>query len=256
MAEIKALFFDQDGVIADTERDGHRVAFNETFKHFGVPLQWSEDYYHTMLQIGGGKERMLHDIRKHKLYTDDPDEKVQALVQEMHLYKTGLFIRRIRERRIPLRPGIDRIMRQVNQLGLVLGICTTSTEEAANAIRENLLGHIRLDFLLAGDCVSRKKPDPEIYLKALDKARIRPEEGLVFEDSRVGVEAATAAGLSVIATVNGYTKDEDLQKAEWVVTSLGDSGEKSFFMRGDPCIATGGQIELEPLLDYFRRRRP
>lgn len=251
MSNIKAVFFDQDGVIIDTERDGHRVAFNETFKAMGFDVYWDEEYYHELLQIGGGKERMKHHLKTRGFGKEVKPEEVDELIKAMHKYKTSRFIELIESGSLPLRPGIHRFMQEIMQAGLVLGICTTSNERAAHAIAYNILSDIRFDFVLAGDVVSKKKPDPEIYNLALEKTGLKPEECLVIEDSRNGVLAATAAGMYVVATTNHYTEREDLSPADLIVTSLGDpDGERGVMTKGN-LPAYEGVLHLDMLLDYF-----
>ncbi|NLG70670.1 MAG: HAD-IA family hydrolase, partial [Chloroflexi bacterium] len=186
MSKIKAVFFDQDGVIIDTERDGHRVAFNDTFRKMGFDVEWDEDYYHELLQIGGGKERMKHHLHTRGFGREIKPEEEDELIREMHRIKTSRFIELIESGTLPLRPGVLRIMKEIMDAGLILGICTTSNERAAQAIAYGMLKDIRFDFVLAGDVVSKKKPDPEIYNLALSKTGLQPDECLVIEDSRNG----------------------------------------------------------------------
>ncbi len=253
MAEIKAVFFDQDGVIIDTERDGHRVAFNETFKEMGFDVEWDVEYYHELLQVGGGKERMKHHLHTRGFGKEVKPEEEDQLIREMHKRKTSRFVELIESGKLPLRPGVHRFMQEVMQAGLILGICTTSNERAAQAIAYRILKDIHFDFVLAGDIVSKKKPDPEIYHLALSKTGLKPEECLVIEDSRNGVLAAKAAGMHVVATTNHYTENEDLSDADLIVTCLGDpQGEKGVMTRGD-LSGYDGVLHLEPLMAYFAK---
>ncbi len=226
---LKALFFDQDGVIVDTERDGHRVAFNLTFKEFGLDVFWDEEYYHQLLQVGGGKERMRHHYEKHGFGREVED--IDELIRQMHKRKTDVFIGLIEDGKLPLRPGVHRLMREARDAGLTLAVCTTSNERSAAAITGGLLADIPFDFILAGDVVTHKKPDPEIYNMALEKSGLRPEQCVVIEDSHIGTQAARAAGCRVVATVNGYTREEDMSAADLVVSSLGEPEAPSELIR-------------------------
>ena len=251
MAQIKALFFDQDGVIIDTERDGHRVSFNETFKEMDYNVYWDEDYYHELLQIPGGKERMKHHLHTRGFGKEVKPEDEDELIKTMHKRKTTLFIELIESGRLPLRPGIHRFMKEAMDAGLILGVCTTSNERAAHAIAFNILNDIKFEFVLAGDIVSKKKPDPEIYNLALSKTGLKPEECLVIEDSEKGIAAAKAAGMHVVATSNGYTEKEDLSDADLIVTCLGDAaGERGSMTKG---VIKGydGVVHIDQLLEYF-----
>lgn len=251
MAQIKAIFFDQDGVIIDTERDGHRVAFNETFKEMGFDVYWDEEYYHELLQVGGGKERMKHHLHTRGFGKDIKPEEEDALIQQMHQRKTTRFVELIDSGKLPLRPGVHRFMKEGMQAGLILGICTTSNERAAQAIAYTILKDIHFDFVLAGDIVKKKKPDPEIYTLALSKTGLKADECLVIEDSSNGVIAAKAAGMHVVATTNPYTEKEDLSKADLIVTSLGDEhGERGTMIKGS-LPGYDGVLHVNQLIGYF-----
>ncbi len=254
MAEIKALIFDQDGVIIDTERDGHRVAFNQTFKEFGYGFQWDVEKYHELLRVAGGKERMRHYLHTEGFSVEVKPEEEDELIKRMHKRKTAIFIELIESGQLPLRPGVKRLMKEAMEAGLTLGICTTSNERTARAIAYNILKEMEFDFVLAGDVVSKKKPDPEIYNLALQKWGLKPEECIVIEDSRNGVLAAKAAGMHVAATTNIYTEREDLSEADIVVTSLGDpDGEKGELKQGGEGLDYDGVLRLDQLIEYFSK---
>ncbi len=252
MAEIKAVFFDQDGVIIDTERDGHRVAFNQTFKEFGYDFSWSVEEYHELLQVAGGKERMRHYLHTEGFAAEVKPEDEDQLIREMHKKKTETFVGLIESGKLPLRPGIKRLMKEAMDAGLRLGVCTTSNERAAWAVAHGILKEIEFEFVLAGDVVSKKKPDPEIYNLALQKTGLQPEECIVIEDSRNGVLAAKAAGMHVVATTNVYTENEDLSEADIIVTTLGDpDSEKGVLKRGGEGLEYDGVLRLGQLIEYF-----
>lgn len=223
---IKGFFFDIDGVVVDTERDGHRVAFNLAFNEFGYSFQWDVHTYHSLLQVAGGKERIRHYLRQSGVTKGMDNAEEDALVRALHKRKTEIFIGLIEDGGLPLRPGVWRVMHEINGLGLILGICTTSNEKAASTIVKRLLSGIKIDFVLAGDIVKRKKPDPEIYLIALEKTKLRAGDCVCVEDSRNGVEAAKFAGLNVLATTNEYTEREDLSSADIIVDGLGEPASR------------------------------
>jgi HAD superfamily hydrolase (TIGR01509 family) len=253
MTGLLAVFFDLDGVIVDTERDGHRVAFNLAFKEYGFDDQWDVDYYHELLRIGGGKERMRHHWETRGFSRPVAAEKIDSLVREMHKRKTEIFVDLIEKGELPLRPGVHRFMQEVEQRGLKLGVCTTSNEKAAEAIIETLLPDIRFEIVLAGDIVQRKKPDPEVYTLALSRMKLEPGEAFVIEDSRNGVMAAAGAGLRVVATTNEYTENEDLSYADIIVTCLGDpDGEKGRLVKGN--LPFDGVLHLSDVEGYFSRK--
>lgn len=251
MSNIKAVFFDQDGVIIDTERDGHRVSFNMTFKEFGFTDEWSVDYYHELLQIAGGKERMKHHWKTKGFSKPMTEEEIDALVKEMHKRKTALFVELIETGKLPLRPGIHRFMKEAMESGLKIAVCTTSNEQAAKAITEKILSDIKFDAVLAGDVVKNKKPDPEIYNLALSKLGLSPDEVFVVEDSKNGVKAAKAAGMKTVVTTNHYTEKEDVNAGDVIVTCLGDpDGEKASMTKGE-IKGFDGVVRIKQLLEIF-----
>lgn len=257
MSEIKAFVFDQDGVIVDTERDGHRVAFNRTFAEFGFDVQWDVDEYHQLLQVGGGKERMTHYLNTKGFGADIASEEVPDLIRRLHLRKTDVFIELIESGALPPRPGVRRIMEEAVELGLTLGICTTSNERAAAAISQGLLAGIPLAFVLAGDVVPAKKPDPAIYHLALERTGLQADQCVVFEDSHIGALAAKRAGMHVVATTNLYTEKEDLSMADLVVTCLGDPAGPHAELRCDTkgFSLSDGCVRARDLVAWFSKDR-
>jgi HAD superfamily hydrolase (TIGR01509 family) len=226
---VTALIFDCDGVLADTERDGHRPAFNQTFREFDLPAHWSVDEYGKALRIGGGKERMAalltpELVAEAGLPTDAEGQ--AAEIAKWHKRKTEIYVEMARAGRLPPRPGIARIARNAHAAGWQLAVCSTSAEPSVRAILENAIGRdLTADVLvLAGDVVPAKKPAPDVYLLALERLSAGPAECIVVEDSRNGLLAATAAGLTTVVTVNDYTRAEDFHEAALVISSLGDPG--------------------------------
>lgn len=252
MVDIKALIFDQDGVIIDTEKDGHRVAFNQTFSEFGYDFQWDVDKYHELLQVSGGKERMRHYLHTEGFGVEVKPEEEDELIKTMHKRKTAIVVDLLESGKLPLRPGVKRLMEEAVDAGLTLGICTTSNKRAAHAVAHRILHDTPFDFVLAGDVVSRKKPDPEIYELALERTGLEPGECVVIEDSRNGVSAAKAAGMHVVVTTNVYTEREDLSEADIIVTCLGDlDGEKGELKQGGESLDYDGVLRLDQLIKYF-----
>ena len=253
MSKIKAVFFDQDGVIIDTERDGHRVSFNMTFKEFGFTDEWDVEYYHELLQVGGGKERMKKHWQTKGFSKPLTEEEIDSLVKDMHKRKTALFVELIETGKLPLRPGIHRFMKEAMDAGLKLAICTTSNEQAAKAITEGPLSDIKFEVVLAGDVVEKKKPDPAIYNLALSKLGLSPDEVIVVEDSKNGLAAAKAAGANVIVTTNHYTEKEDVSAGDVIVSCLGNAeGEKAELRKGS-LSGFDGVVHVNQLVELFEK---
>jgi HAD superfamily hydrolase (TIGR01509 family) len=220
---IKALIFDCDGVLVDTERDAHRVGFNRAFAEIGIDAEWDVELYGKLLLVAGGKERM-------RAYFDefgwpegaDTPEAEDALIAELHKVKTQITSELVSS--LPVRPGILRIIDEARAAGVKLGVCTTSNPKFIDAVLD-LFGPERkaaFDFVHAGDVVAKKKPAPDIYLLALETLGLPPHECMVVEDSRNGLLAARGAGLPTLVTTSTYTVDEDFTGAVKVVPELGD----------------------------------
>ena len=221
--KMEALIFDCDGVLVDTERDGHRVAFNMAFTHKNINAKWSIEEYKELLKVAGGKERM-------KYYFDEIGWPVQyndreQFILDLHNRKTQFFMQLIETGTLPLRLGIKRLIDEAIENKIKLAVCSTSNEKSVRLIVELLLGKERaahFQAILAGDIVSRKKPDPEIYKLCTERLIINPKNCIVVEDSRNGLIAAKAANFNCLITTNGYTADEDFMEADILVNELGD----------------------------------
>jgi HAD superfamily hydrolase (TIGR01509 family) len=251
---VTTLIFDCDGVLADTERYGHLPAFNQTFREFGLPVQWSEEDYAVKLRIGGGKERMaslLTDefIRQAALPNDR--ERLATEVKRWHERKTQLYTERVAAGELPPRPGIRRIIERALGAGWQLAVASTSARESVDAVLRVAAGAENAPHfagVFAGDIVPRKKPAPDIYLLALERLGAERARTLVIEDSQNGLEAASAAELRCLVTVNGYTERERFDSAALVVSQLGDPGEPLRVLQNRSRAQPGRQIELEDLL--------
>ena len=220
---MKAIIFDCDGVLADTERDGHRAAFNRAFAEKGYATEWGVDLYGELLEVSGGKERMKHYFDNYGWPSDVVDK--ESTIKELHKLKTDFFMQIIESGELPLRPGVARLVDEAIAADVTLAVCSTSHERAVNLVVEKLLGPERkasFSAILAGDVVSKKKPDPEIYNLASERLGLEPSECVVIEDNRNGLLSAKAAGMYCVITTNGYTKDEDFTEADRVVSELGD----------------------------------
>jgi len=258
---VPALIFDCDGVLADTERDGHRPAFNQTFAEAGIPVQWSEEDYADKLRIGGGKERMaslLTDefVAANGLPADAEGQK--ELLAGWHRRKTEIYKEMVRAGRLPGRPGIARIVDEALQAGWSLAVASTSAEESVRAVLEHVVGvETAASFaVFAGDVVAAKKPDPAIYVLALERMGVDADDAIVVEDSRNGLLAAVGAGLRCLVTVSGYTADEDMSEAVLVVTSLGDPGEPARVLANRSAARPGAEVTLADLEACLREPLP
>ena len=228
-----ALLFDCDGVLADTERDGHRPAFNEAFEIKGLDTEWDVELYGKRLQVGGGKERMTahwNEVGWPASMKEKSDKEKQAIVKELHLLKTDLFMKMIEDGKIPLRRGVLRVVDQAIENDIPLGVCSTSNEKAVSNLVLTLMGKERAKKfqIFAGDCVPKKKPSPDIYNLAAKTMGLDPAKTVVIEDSEIGNKAAKSAGMKCIVTKSSYTQDENFAGADMIVNQLGEENDADF----------------------------
>lgn len=223
MAEFKALIFDCDGVIAETEGQGHRIAFNKVFEEEGLGVQWDIDTYGEKLKIAGGKERM-RTIFTDPNFTKDVGD-IDEYIKKLHKRKTDIYMEMIEKGELPGREGVKRLVEEAHARGKKLAIASTSNERGVTLLARRVLGDEAFgyfDIILAGDVVSRKKPDPEIYFLAAEKLGVKPEECCVIEDTKNGVAAAKAAGMKCVVTRSQYSQNDEFPEADLVVSSLGE----------------------------------
>ena len=227
----RALIFDCDGVLADTERDGHLVAFNRMWRESGVNWQWSLDQYAVKLKIGGGKERIASlarddDFRAAYQVPAAEDEWLDV-VAGWHKRKSDIFKELVMSGAMPARPGVKRLAEEAHGKGWTLVVCSTSAQASVQAVLDSVMGaelSSKFAGVFAGDIVKAKKPAPDIYNFAADALGLQHRDCVVIEDSRNGLQAATAAGMACVVTQNALTEGEDFSEASLVVDSLGDPG--------------------------------
>lgn len=240
--ELQALLFDVDGTLADTERDGHRVAFNAAFREYGLDWHWDVALYGNLLAVTGGKERMKYYVEHfHTEYVQPTD--FNELVAELHRAKTRHYTEMLGRGEIPLRPGVKRLLHEARAAGLRLAIATTTTPENVTALLRHSLAEDASDWfevIAAGDIVPAKKPAPDIYVWALQQLQLPPEACFAFEDSENGIRASLGAGLKTLVTINDYTHDHNFTQAAAVLSDLGEPGNApqvlSGSLHGQDCV--------------------
>ena len=231
----EAILFDCDGVLCETERDGHRVTFNMTFKENGLDHDWDVDTYGELLKIGGGKERMTHyfntvkDREPFKSQWPEDTEERRAWIKSLHLRKTDLFLQVVESGKLPLRPGVRRLVKEALDGGAKVAVCSTSNEKAVKGIVKTMLPEFAERIpVFAGDVVPKKKPAPDVYELAARTLGVNPARCVVVEDTRIGLLAGKAAGMRVCVTKSIYSEDEDFTGADAVFDCIGDEGDERF----------------------------
>ena len=207
---LSAIIFDVDGTLAETEQ-AHLKAFNEAFAAAGLDWRWDEALYGRLLRTTGGKERMAHYMRETLGQTPD-----MARIADLHAAKTAAYVRILEEGGLTLRPGIGALIADARARGLRLAVATTTSRPNVDALCRCCFGAESaevFDVIAAGDEVKAKKPAPDVYLLALARLGLSAASCIALEDSAMGVDAATAAGLRCVAAPSRWTAHHDLSPA-------------------------------------------
>jgi HAD superfamily hydrolase (TIGR01509 family) len=234
MDPLRAVIFDVDGTLADTERDGHRVAFNEAFEAAGLNYRWSVDEYGELLTITGGRRRLERYLQSRG---HSPTE-AAALAATLHRDKTRRFAALVRTGAMKARPGAAELITALRAEGVATAVATTGTGDWVLPLLDMLFGLDAFDIVVTGSDVTDLKPDPAVYLETLARLNLTPADAVAVEDSANGVQAAVSAGLQCVAVVNGYTREQDLSGAVAVLDDLARP-EGVSVLRGDPQWADG-----------------
>jgi HAD superfamily hydrolase (TIGR01509 family) len=246
MSELKALIFDVDGTLTDNEQKGHRVAFNRAFEQAGLDWHWDPELYEELLEVFGGKERMRYFIEDFLPAEEAPDD-VDRLIRKVHAEKTRQYGKLLRAGALPLRTGVERLIREAHEAGIRLAIASTTTLENATTLVSKSLGDEALDWFdvfACGDVVENKKPAPDIYQYTLDQLALSATSCLVLEDSESGLVSARDAGLHSIITVNDSTREQNFEGALLVLENLGEPDKPMQVLAGNPGSSTFVDLDL------------
>ena len=233
-SKLEALLLDVDGTLADTE-EVHRQAFNLAFARAGLDWVWGQDLYHDLLSVTGGKERIRYFLDRDRPDVSLPGD-ADAFIAQLHRSKTEFYVAMLADGTVPLRPGIERLIRDAKAHGLRLAIVTTTSPENVTALFEHSFGDNVADWfdvIAAGGVVLNKKPAPDIYEYALSELGLDAGQCIAIEDSANGLASARAAGVATLITVNRYTEDHDFAGAAVVLDHLGEPALPCRMMQGD-----------------------
>lgn len=238
----RALVLDCDGVLADTELDGHLVAFNRAFEEALLPFRWSTEEYAGLLKIGGGKERLTAYLDAHQELDLGDEQARAALVRELHGRKSTAYVELVQAGALPARPGIRRLIGEALDAGWLVAVASTSAVPSVEAVLRSAVrpeDYARISGVFAGDVVPQKKPAPDIYLLAARELGLGREAIVVVEDSEAGAAAATAAGFRHVVTVSSFTADDPFPHASVVLTHLGDPDTPAAVRAGTDVLGEG-----------------
>ncbi len=228
---LKALIFDVDGTLAETE-ELHRRAFNKIFPEFGLDWNWDQSLYRHLLNVTGGKERIASYMDERGIAKEDP---LRAQIAEMHATKTKFYTGYVLSGELELRPGVTRLMNEAIASGITVTISTTTSLANVRALLEtNFSAEIvdAIKIIGAGDMVENKKPAPDVYNIVVEQLGFAPDECIAFEDSRNGLLSAMAAGIPTLITPSIYTDDHDFSGAVCIVSNLGEPDAPNVHIAG------------------------
>jgi HAD superfamily hydrolase (TIGR01509 family) len=250
---LQAVIFDVDGTLAETEREGHRIAFNQAFADFDLDWDWTPELYGELLSVTGGKERVRLYIQtyaqEHLARTD-----LDLWIARLYKRKSELYAERVHSGAITLRAGVARLIDELRRAGIRLAIATTTAPSNIHAL---ISANLRKDMLElfevigAGDLLISKKPAPDVYQWVMQRLGLPAEACLAIEDSSIGLTAARAAGLPTIVTVSSYTADENFDGALSVLSGLGETDAPARVIDGLPL--SGPCVDVAQLREWHHQ---
>jgi HAD superfamily hydrolase (TIGR01509 family) len=219
---LRALIWDVDGTVAETERDGHLIAFNRAFEAMGLPWRWDDALYGRLLKVTGGRERLLYDMAAR---SEAPPTLAarEALARELHQRKNAIYADIVAQGGIAARPGVLQLMNECSQSGILMAVATTTSTSNVVSLFKALLGaewRARFAAVMCAEDAPDKKPDPQAYLLALNMLRVPAQDAFALEDSPNGLAAARAAGIACGITRSAYFADAKFEGAAWVRDDL------------------------------------
>lgn len=248
MIELQGVILDVDGTLVDSERDGHRVAFNLAFEELGLPYRWDVELYGRLLEITGGQSRLHAYLEDQGVAEGEREE----LVPRLHARKTELFQQLIEEGGVTPRPGVPELLDDLASDGVRLGIATTGTRAWVEPLLARLFGLERFEVVVTGDEAPVRKPDPSAYTLALDQMSLRPRGIVALEDSRNGLLAASAADLPCLVVVNDYTRSQDFEGAALVLDGFGSESEPARVLLDPLGLARTSVLRADTLRELVR----
>ena len=243
MTGLEAVVFDVDGTLVDSERDGHRVAFNLAFEEFGLPYRWDVEEYGRLLRTTGGQRRIDGYLASQGVAERERAELAPAL----HERKTALMSELVDAGTVDVRPGVKRLLAELAGEGVRLAVATTGSRGWVERLLDRLLPGVAFEAVVCGDEVAERKPDPEAFTAALERLKLSADRVAAVEDSAEGLESAVGAGLATAIVVNGYTRNHDLARAGLVLDGFGEPDEPAGVLADRAGTGCEGVLDLATL---------
>lgn len=241
MSPLRAVIFDVDGTLVDSEQEGHRVAFNQAFEQLRLPDRWTRDQYRDLLKVAGGRQRLVH----HLLSQGRDEDHAEHLATRLHQEKTRIFRELVGAGRVPLRPGVGRLVEDLRSAGVRLFVATTGSREWVAPLLEGHFGGDVFEHVVTGSEVPVLKPAPDVYLRVLELSGCEAPEVVAVEDSLNGLRAAHAAGIACLVVRNAESRG-DFTDAELVCDGFGPEARYLSGAAG-PAAVAGGCVGVETL---------
>ncbi|HVF14967.1 MAG TPA: HAD-IA family hydrolase [Acidimicrobiales bacterium] len=248
---LSAVVFDVDGTLVDSEREGHRVAFNQAFADFDLPYQWDDELYGRLLRVTGGQRRIDGYLAEQGM----PEDERARLAPALHRHKTDILRTMVVDGMIQPRPGVVRLLVELFDRRVRLAVATTGSRGWVEQLLERVLAQVEFEAVVTGDEVDARKPDPEAFLAALEHLGTTTADTVAVEDSHEGLVSATAAGLACVVVTNGYTADHDLSTADLVLDGFGAPGDPARVVADPHGTGCAGILDVD-ILERLTARNP
>jgi HAD superfamily hydrolase (TIGR01509 family) len=240
---LEAIVFDVDGTLVDSERDGHRVAFNRAFEEAGLPDRWDVELYGELLEITGGDRRLKAYFMRRGM----PEDECSELARGLHARKTEIFTEMARNGELDPRPGVRELLAELEGAGVRLAVATTGNGTWVHPLLERLFGAGRFEVIVTAEEAPKLKPDPSAYLRALEGLGLEAPAARAIEDSRNGLRAAKSAGLTCAIVVNDYTREQDFDGADLVLDGFGGPDTPAAVLSDPHGLSPPGRLDVETL---------
>ncbi|MGI8904434.1 MAG: HAD-IA family hydrolase [Solirubrobacteraceae bacterium] len=240
---LQAIAFDVDGTLVDSERDGHRVAFNRAFEEAGLPDRWGVELYGELLDVTGGERRITTYLEQRGMARGEREQ----LAPGLHARKTEIFTEMAKQGEIEPRPGAGELLDELHRAGVRLAIATTGSAGWVHPLLQRLFGIERFETIVTGDEAPERKPDPSVYRLALERLDLPASAAVAVEDSLNGLRAARSAGLACVVVVNDYTREQDFEGADLVLDGYGSADASAWVLSDPHGLEPSGRLGVDAL---------